>query len=39
MKFVTEEGLDGGGMAREWFYLLSRQMFDPQYGLFEYSSK
>jgi HECT-domain (ubiquitin-transferase) len=23
---------------REWFFLLSHQMFDPQYGLFEYSA-
>src|SRR2546425_7072127 len=23
---------------REWFFLLSHEIFDPQYGLFEYSS-
>ena len=23
---------------REWFFLLSHEMFDPKYGLFEYSS-
>lgn len=23
---------------REWFFLLSHEMFDPQYGLFEYST-
>ena len=27
-----------GGVAREWFYLLSKEMFNPYYGLFEYSS-
>jgi E3 ubiquitin-protein ligase NEDD4 len=23
---------------REWFYLLSKEMFNPYYGLFEYSA-
>uniref|UniRef100_A0A1B0A6K1 E3 ubiquitin-protein ligase n=1 Tax=Glossina pallidipes TaxID=7398 RepID=A0A1B0A6K1_GLOPL len=27
-----------GGLAREWFYLLSKEMFNPYYGLFEYSA-
>ena len=31
-------GLDYGGVAREWFYLLSKEMFNPYYGLFEYSA-
>ena len=30
--------LDYGGVAREWFYLLSKEMFNPYYGLFEYSA-
>lgn len=30
--------LDYGGLAREWFYLLSKEMFNPYYGLFEYSA-
>lgn len=25
-------GLDYGGLAREWFFLLSKQMFNPYYG-------
>jgi hypothetical protein len=25
-------------VAREWFYLLSKEMFNPYYGLFEYSA-
>ena len=33
-----EVGLDYGGVAREWFYLLSKEMFNPYYGLFEYSA-
>jgi len=36
--FEGEKGLDYGGVAREWFYLLSKEMFNPYYGLFEYSS-
>lgn len=37
VKFRGEEGLDYGGVAREWLYLLSREMLNPQYGLFQYS--
>ena len=36
--FEGEKGLDYGGVAREWFYLLSKEMFNPYYGLFEYTS-
>lgn len=36
--FVGEEGLDYGGPSREYFFLLSRQLFNPYYGLFEYSA-
>ncbi|KAK7575962.1 hypothetical protein V9T40_012248 [Parthenolecanium corni] len=37
VKFRGEEGLDYGGIAREWLCLLSREMLNPQYGLFQYS--
>ncbi|KAK9887769.1 hypothetical protein WA026_000084 [Henosepilachna vigintioctopunctata] len=37
VKFRGEEGLDYGGIAREWLHLLSREMLNPQYGLFQYS--
>lgn len=30
--------LDYGGPAREFFFLLSRELFNPYYGLFEYSA-
>ncbi|XP_066923959.1 E3 ubiquitin-protein ligase NEDD4-like isoform X2 [Clytia hemisphaerica] len=36
--FDGEAGLDYGGVAREWFYLLSKEIFNPYYGLFEYSA-
>ena len=37
VKFKTEDGLDYGGIAREWLHLLSRKMLNPYYGLFQYS--
>uniref|UniRef100_A0A9J7WU28 HECT-type E3 ubiquitin transferase n=1 Tax=Cyprinus carpio carpio TaxID=630221 RepID=A0A9J7WU28_CYPCA len=37
VKFRGEEGLDYGGVAREWLYLLSHEMLNPYYGLFQYS--
>ncbi|XP_024274692.1 E3 ubiquitin-protein ligase NEDD4-like isoform X1 [Oncorhynchus tshawytscha] len=38
VEFEGEKGLDYGGMAREWFFLISKEMFNPYYGLFEYSA-
>jgi len=38
IKFQGEDGLDYGGVAREWFFLLSHEMFNPYYCLFEYSA-
>lgn len=35
--FRGEEGLDYGGVAREWFFLLSHQALNPMYCLFEYA--
>ena len=37
VRFKGEEGLDYGGIAREWLYLLSHEMLNPHYGLFQYS--
>ncbi|KAG8185292.1 hypothetical protein JTE90_023901 [Oedothorax gibbosus] len=37
VKFRSEEGLDYGGVAREWLYLLSHEMLNPYYGLFQYT--
>lgn len=36
--FDREEGLDYGGPSREFFFHLSRELFNPYYGLFEYSA-
>ncbi|XP_059047101.1 E3 ubiquitin-protein ligase SMURF1 [Achroia grisella] len=38
VKFRGEEGLDYGGVAREWLHLLGRELFNPQYGLFQYAN-
>lgn len=36
--FKGEEGLDYGGVAREWFFHLSHDVLNPMYCLFEYAS-
>ena len=34
VKFAGEEGVDAGGLLREWYYKLSHEMMNPNYGLF-----
>ena len=36
VKFVGEEGLDQGGVQKEFFQLILEEIFDPGYGLFLY---
>ncbi|KAE8323014.1 hypothetical protein BDV39DRAFT_182956 [Aspergillus sergii] len=36
IEFVGEEGVDAGGLRKEWFLLLVREIFDPHHGLFIY---
>ncbi|KAJ2627859.1 E3 ubiquitin-protein ligase tom1, partial [Coemansia sp. RSA 1290] len=38
VKFRDEEGVDAGGVSREWFQALARQMFNPGYALFKPSA-
>ena len=38
VKFEGEDALDYGGVSREWFFLLWQEIFNPSYGLFEYSA-
>lgn len=38
VRFHEEEGVDAGGVAREWFSVLARQMFNPDYALFRPSA-
>ena len=35
---LLSSSLDYGGPSREFFFLLSREIFNPYYGLFEYSA-
>lgn len=37
--FAGEPGLDMGGLTKEWFLLLIRQIFDPDYGMFTFDKK
>jgi hypothetical protein len=32
--FAGEEGIDEGGVRKEWFQLLVKEIFDPKYGMF-----
>ncbi|KAL2265395.1 hypothetical protein VTJ83DRAFT_6495 [Remersonia thermophila] len=36
VRFLGEEGLDAGGLRKEWFLLLVREVFSPEHGLFLY---
>ena len=38
ISFRGEEGLDAGGLEREWFGMVSKQLFDSKTGLFSCSS-
>jgi len=36
--FLGEEGIDAGGLAREWFQLVTEDLFDSEIGLFQPSA-
>lgn len=36
VKFVGEDGVDEGGLQKEFFQLFLRACFNPEYGLFKY---
>lgn len=38
VQFNGEEGVDAGGVTREWYVILARQIFDPNYVLFTRSA-
>ena len=37
-EFWNEPGIDAGGLTREWFYLVTNEIFNPDFGLWQYSS-
>ncbi|MCL7548337.1 hypothetical protein, partial [Staphylococcus aureus] len=36
VQFAGEEGIDAGGLRKEWFLVLVRDIFDPNHGMFVY---
>lgn len=34
VEFVGEEGIDAGGLTKDWYLQISRELFNPQYCLF-----
>ncbi|KAF0698365.1 Aste57867_11015 [Aphanomyces stellatus] len=34
ISFTGEEGIDAGGVTREWYMILAREIFNPNYALF-----
>ena len=38
IQFIGEEGVDVGGLTREWYALLAREIFNPNYALFNPSA-
>ena len=36
-EFIGEMGIDAGGLAREWFQLVTAEVFDPDMGLWQSS--
>ncbi|KAI7903295.1 uncharacterized protein BX663DRAFT_508110 [Cokeromyces recurvatus] len=39
VQFVGEEGVDEGGVQKEFFQLIVREIFDPKYGLFNFNEE
>lgn len=37
-EFISEPGVDAGGVAREWFQLVSDTLFNPDFALWSYSA-
>jgi len=34
--FIGEDGVDAGGLRKEWLFLLVKKLFDPNYGMFKF---
>ncbi|KAK9475219.1 uncharacterized protein V1510DRAFT_410368 [Dipodascopsis tothii] len=39
IEFLGEDGVDAGGLRKEWFLLLVRDVFDPMNGMFTYDEE
>ncbi|ORX44137.1 hypothetical protein BCR36DRAFT_406494 [Piromyces finnis] len=36
VKFIGEDGVDAGGLRKEWLFLLVKELFEPKYGMFKF---
>lgn len=39
VEFIGEEGIDEGGVQKEFFQLILRDLFDPKYGMYVYDEE
>ena len=39
VKFKGEQGVDAGGVRKEFFQLIVKQIFDPSYAMFNYNEE
>ncbi|KAI8981505.1 hypothetical protein BDB01DRAFT_723911 [Pilobolus umbonatus] len=39
VQFLGEEGVDEGGVQKEFFQLIVRELFDPKYGMFSFNEE
>jgi E3 ubiquitin-protein ligase HUWE1 len=39
VKFTNEDGIDATGLTREWYSVLAKQIFDPNFGMSTLSAK
>lgn len=39
VKFIGEQGIDEGGVKKEFFQILVRELFDEKYGMFTYNKE
>ena len=39
IKFIGEEGVDEGGVQKEYFQVITRELIDPKYGMFVQNKK
>jgi len=37
LEFIGEEGIDAGGLTREWYELVTEELFNPESGLWIFS--
>jgi len=36
VRFIGEDGVDAGGLRKEWLFLLVKELFKPEYGMFDF---